>query len=196
MGHAQSPNETLAEHAASSKKDGVFLKMTERAREICYAAATGAVGIFFLTQATSIEASQDDLVGPQSIPLFVSCLIIALALLQIVLLVAGRGEEEQAQEATMAAAPGARQNGSAMVRMAAVIALGFAYIWLFSLAGYLISTAVVLGALLVVFGNRSAARVSLLTFGGALIYYIVFIHFMGIQDSMGWHLDLSSLGLR
>jgi putative tricarboxylic transport membrane protein len=197
MARARAAEQALPKGSSVSGASGTLAKMQVPVREIFYALAVGAVGIFFIIQSTYIETTQDDLVGPQLVPLLVSCLIAGIAALQILgLFVAGsRGEAGEAGDTSQAGSTAADRT-SGILRMAAVVALGFAYIWLFSLLGYLVSTALVLGALLFVFGNRGAVRLVLLTLGGALIYYLVFIHFMGIQDSIGWHLDLAGLGLQ
>lgn len=182
---------------STSGKNYTLPTMTVPFREILYALTVGAVGVFFLIQSTYIETTQDDLVGPQLAPVAVSCLIAGIAALQLLgLFVAGSRDEAGERNDNVGTEPGAARITSGIARMAAVVGLGFAYIALFSLAGYLVSTALVLGALLFVFGNREPVRLVLLTLGGALVYYLVFIHFMGIQDSIGWHLDLSSLGLQ
>lgn len=80
-------------------------------------------------------------------------------------------------------------------RMAAIIAIGFAYIWLFSATGYLIATAIAMALLLVVFGTSSVGKVAVLTIGGTAAYYIIFIRLMGIYDPPGWLINLEVLGL-
>lgn len=79
--------------------------------------------------------------------------------------------------------------------MAAIIAIGFAYIWLFSATGYLIATAIAMALLLVVFGTSSVGKVAVLTIGGTAAYYIIFIRLMGIYDPPGWLINLEVLGL-
>lgn len=197
MARIRAAGEALVEGADATRQLGARSAMRESAREIFYALATGAVGIFFIVQSSYIETSQNDLVGPQLVPMLISSLMAAMALLQLTFLFVGalRGTGE-GEDSLSAVEADAGANASGMARMAAVIVLGIAYIWLFSMAGYLVSTALILGALLLVFGNRQPLQVIVLTLGGSFVYYLVFIHFMGIQDSIGWHLDLSSLGLR
>ena len=74
---------------------------------------------------------------------------------------------------------------AAVFRMAAIIVIGFVYIWLFSATGYLIATAITMPSLLVVFGTRNAGKVAVLTIGGTAAYYIVFIWLMGVYDPPG-----------
>ena len=79
--------------------------------------------------------------------------------------------------------------------MAAVIFIGFAYIWLFSATGYLIATAITMASLLVAFGTCNAGKVVVLTIVGTAAYYTIFIWLMGIYDPPGWLINLEMLGL-
>ena len=83
----------------------------------------------------------------------------------------------------------------AVLRMAAIIVIGFAFIWLFSATGYLIATAIAIAPLLVVFGTRNAGKVAVLTIVGTAAYYIIFIRLMGIYNPPGWLINLEMLGL-
>lgn len=161
------------------------------------ALAVAAVGGFFFYQASLIEFADDTLVGPRLVPMLTAGMIIGLAALIVAaghimsngrkaetFSVIGEGEPELAPVTKLA-----------LRRMASVIVGGFVYLFLFAAAGYLISTAVVLAALLVIFGNRPPLKVALLTIGGAAVYFFVFIKLMGIHSPPGWLIDLTLLGL-
>ena len=158
--------------------------------EFISAAVVVGLGIFFLLQANSIESFQDALIGPRMVPMQIAGLIIGLGVLQFAVAWVGRSASVDTGDAELS--PLSRL---VVFRMAAIIALGFAYILLFSATGYLIATAVVLALLLVVFGTRNAGKVAILTIGGAAVYYILFIKLMGIFDPTGWLIDVEMLGL-
>lgn len=158
-------------------------------------AVTG-LGIFFMIQANAIEFYQDEaLIGPRLVPMVIAGLIIGLGILEFAVTWMARNDKDDN------GVPGNASESKlftlsqpAISRMAAIIMLGFAYIWLFGATGYLISTTLVLGALLAVFGNRSVGKLAVLTLVGAAVYYAVFIKLMGIHDPPGWLIDISSLG--
>ena len=149
------------------------------------------LGIFFLLQAHAIDSFQEDLIGPRLVPMEIAGMIIGLGVLQFV--VAWMGRNDAPKSGDDAGLPALSK--PAIIRMAAIIAVGFAYLWLFEATGYLIATAIVLALLLVVFGTRSAGKVAVLTVGGATVYYILFIKLMGIFDPPGWLIDIEMLGL-
>ena len=167
--------------------------------ELLSAAVVIGVGIFGLYLACSIESFEENtLVGPRLVPLMIAGLGIALGILQFVLIWMNQRRNDQEGSSTDTDANKGKRtplSPKAVFRMAAVIMIGFAYIWLFSATGYLLATAAVLAPLLVVFGTRNAGKVALLTIGGTTVYYILFIQLMGIYNPPGWLINLEILGL-
>jgi hypothetical protein len=173
--------------------------MTNDKAELLSAAVVIGVGIFGLYLAYSIESFQEEtLVGPRLVPMTITGLGIGLGILQLALSWMNQIKNDKAGDSTIADANRGKRPAlslKAVLRMAAVIVIGFAYIWLFSATGYLIATAAAMAVLLVLFGTRNGGKVAVLTIGGTTVYYIIFIRLMGIYNPPGWLLNLEMLGL-
>ncbi len=172
--------------------------MTRTKNDIYVALIVASVGLFFLIQAYLIESSQYDLIGPRLVPMVITGLIIGLGALQLALTIGLRDRSDGTAEISVISEGEPELpalSRQATIRMAAIIGLGFIYVWLFSATGYLISTALVLAALLVTFGTQAAGKVTVLTIGGAVAYYLIFIKLMGIHNPPGWLIDLGKFGL-
>ena len=148
------------------------------------------LGIFCLFHAYSIESFQKVLIGPRPVPMTIAGMIIGFGILQFFVAWMGRGENGKAADGKSPAL-----SNAAVLRMAAIIVVGFAYIWLFSATGYLIATAIIMASLLVLFGIRPAGKVAVLTIGGTAVFYIIFIRLMGIYSPPGWLVNLEMFGL-
>jgi len=162
--------------------------------ELLSAAVVVGVGIFILYLAYSIKSFQEvSLIGPRLVPTAIAGLVIGLGVLQFTIAWVRRVASGKA-----GAGDGKRPalSKTAVLRMAAVIVIGFAFIWLFSATGYLIATAMAMAPLLVVFNTRNAGKVAVLTIVGTAVYYIIFIRLMGIYDPPGWLINLEMLGLQ
>ena len=165
--------------------------------EFLSAAIVVGVGIFSLYLAYSIKTYQEEiLTGPRLVPMAIAGSGIGLGVLQFAITWVRRVKSGKAGDSTFYG-DGKRPALSkpAVLRMAAIIVIGFAYIWLFSATGYLIATAIAMASLLVVFGTRNVGKVAVLTIGGTAVYYIIFIWLMGIYDPPGWLINLEMLGL-
>ena len=157
------------------------------------------VGIFILYLAYSIKSFQEEiLMGPRLVPMAIAGMIIALGVLQFAIVWVGRVKRGKAGDSELSNADDGKRPASsklAVLRMATIIVIGFAHIWLFSATGYLIATAMALAPLLVVFGTHNAGKVAVLTIGGTAVYYIIFIRLMGLYIPPGWLINLEMLGL-
>jgi putative tricarboxylic transport membrane protein len=157
------------------------------------------VGIFILYQGYSIRSFQEEiLIGPRLVPMAIAGMIIALGVLQFAIAWVHHVNSSKAGDSTFSGHGNSKRpplSKPAVFRMAAILVIGFAYIWLFSATGYLIATAIAIAPLLVVFGIRNAGKVTVLTIGGTAVYYIIFIRLMGIYDPPGWLINLDMLGL-
>ena len=158
--------------------------------ELFSAVVVVSLGIFCLYHAYTIESFQIVLIGPRPVPMTIAGMIIGFGVLQFLVAWVGRGENGKAANGKSSAL-----SNTAVFRMAAIIVVGFAYIWLFSATGYLIATAITMASLLIVFGTHKAGRVALLTIIGTAAYYAIFIWLMGIYDPPGWLINLEMLGL-
>lgn len=166
--------------------------------EFFSAAVVVILGIFCLYLAYSIETFQKVLIGPRPVPMAIAGMIIGLGSLQFVVAWMGRVKNGNAGDSPVSGVGNGKPpalSKTAVLRMAAIIVVGFAYIWLFAATGYLIATAMAMASLLVVFGTRNAGKVAVLTIVGTALYYIIFIRLMGIYDPAGWLINLEMLGL-
>jgi len=167
--------------------------------EFLSAAVVIGVSIFSLYLAYSIRSFQEGiLLGPRLVPMAIAGLGIGLGVLQFTIAWVRRVKSGKAGDATFSGANDGKRpalSKTAVLRKAAIIVIGFAYIWLFSATGYLIATAIAMAPLLVVFGTRNAGKVAVLTIGGTAAYYIIFIRLMGVYDPPGWLINLEMLGL-
>ena len=167
--------------------------------EFLSAAVVVGVGIFSLYLAYSIKSSQEGiLIGPRLVPMAIAGLGIGLSVLQFAIAWVRRVKSGKAGDSTFSGTDDGKRpalSKPAVLRMAAIIVIGFAYIWLFSATGYLIATVISMALLLVVFGTRNAGKVAVLTIGGTVAYYIIFIWLMGVYDPPGWLINLEMLGL-
>ncbi len=172
--------------------------MTQSRTDLIASVAVILTGIFFLTLARQIETSgyqtaAEALVGPAMVPTIIAALLIGLGALELgaVLL---RHRSGKLSVKTAVANPDGDEFSEitveVMVRIIATVCIGFAYVWLLSATGYIISTAITLAALLVLFGTRSVVKVALITLGGAAVYYGVFIWLMGVYSPVGWLVHL------
>jgi Tripartite tricarboxylate transporter TctB family len=167
--------------------------------EFLSAAVVVGVGIFSLYLAYTIKTFEEEiLVGPRLVPIAIAVLGISLGVLLFAVTWVGHVKSGKVVDSKLSGISDGKQSSLskiAVLRMAAIIVLGFVYIWLFSATGYLIATAITMASLLVVFGIRPAGKVAVLTIGGTAVYYIIFIQLMGIYSPPGWLINLEMLGL-
>ena len=168
--------------------------MARQNAESLSAAVVVGVGIFALYLAYTIQTFEEEiLVGPRLVPMAIAVLGIALGVLQFAIAWVRPIKSSKAADSTLSGTSEGKQTAvskTGILRMAAIIILGFVYIWLFSATGYLIATAIIMASLLVVFGVRPAGKVALLSIGGTAVFYIIFIRLMGIYSPPGWLINL------
>lgn len=152
--------------------------MKKRNADILGAGVVVAIGIFFLIQAQQVETHQPDLIGPSLVPSVIAGLVILLGLAKGVMAFAcprgGNGEELSPSQAR-----------AVYLKIAAITALGILYLNAFTWFGYLVSTLLILAAILFLFGNRGAFRIGAYAAAGAIAFYILFVGGMGIFDPPG-----------
>lgn len=146
------------------------------------------MGMYFYYSGSFIESFGDDVVGPQFIPRITA---LTLALLGLVLLVLSivRFEGDSLKD------PVADLVGSGFFAKV-FFPLGLTaivYVTLFSQFGYFASTLVVTPIVLWIFGNRGIPKIILMTVVTALIFYLIFIQFLGVFDVPGALFNLSEL---
>ena len=158
------------------------------------AAATIAVGCFFVYLASQISANDDGGVGPEVVPYFLAFAMIGLGVLIGVsaLMFNGNNQQRTMTPQELAAHEAEDEFGfrdSNISRVFAVIGMGGLYIWLFYALGYLLATLISLALMLIVFGNRNLITVAVLSIIGAMVYQYVFMGLMGLHDPNGAYFD-------
>jgi len=160
--------------------------------EITAPATLVLIGTAFLYLAAQIETTgyqtaAEALVGPAMIPKVVAVLIIGFGALELLFEIFRQSQNTDASENN-------HQDDEAFLpitwavalRIAICVTIGLAYVWLLAATGYIISTATVLFALLVLFGTKSAPKLAALIVCGTSAYYFIFIRLMGLYDPTGW----------
>jgi len=171
--------------------------MSQQSRtDLAAAIATIAVGGLFLYLARAIrtpkyQSAAEALVGPAMVPVIIALLIIALGvLLAVMVLLRPRRGPVVPEPADEDPSEFADFSPGALLRLAAVVAIGFAYIWLLGVLGYVLATALVLALMLVLFHNRPSLGMLLVVAGGAAVYYYLFIRLMGLYLPAGWLINI------
>ena len=152
------------------------------------AVVVASVGIVFLLLARQIrtpahQTAAEALVGPAMVPTIIAWLVIALGVAQLVFSLRGTatgGQDEGIGDLSLVG----------VLRLVAIVVIGFAYVWLIGTVGYAIATAIVLVMLLALFGNRSVVQLVLVSLLGAAIYYFIFIRLMGVYLPAGRWINL------
>ncbi len=147
--------------------------MPQTLRDAAVGGFVMACGLFFLFQARIIDTDPDDPFGPKLAPTIIAGLIIGMGLLQSAVAVLRPAVTSPDEGSSEPFRP---------VLFFSVIAAGVAYIFLFQLVGYLISTLVVLIGMLLLFRNRFSGRLMVTAVIGALVYHVVFIELMSVHD--------------
>ena len=125
-------------------------------------------GLFFLFQARIIDTDPDDPFGPKLAPTIIAGLIIGMGLLQSAVAVLRPAVTSPDEGSSEPFRP---------VLFFSVILAGVAYIFLFQLVGYLISTLVVLIGMMLLFRNRFSGRLII-----TAVIHVVFIELMSVHD--------------
>ena len=147
--------------------------MSQTMRDAVVGGFVMACGLLFLFQARIIDTDPDDPFGPKLAPTIIAGLIIGFGLLQAVVASIRPVARSSGEEEPQPFRP---------VLFCSVIAVGAAYIFLFQLVGYLISTFAVLAGMLLLFRNPFGRRMIVTAIIGALVYHIIFIELMSVHD--------------
>ena len=168
--------------------------MARTHRDALAAVVALAIAGFFLYEARLVESSQEDLIGPRLVPSVFAIIAMMLAFLQFVTAFASRTDPPPI---AVSADTDVRDElaGFGWVRILLMFAVGAFYIWFFEAVGYIVSSLVVFLLLFFLFGRRNIGAIVLLTIGGTIAYYLIFVKLMGMHDPPGWLLDLSTLKL-
>lgn len=153
------------------------------------------VGLVFLFLARQIatpkfQTAAEALVGPAMVPTVIASLIISLGGLELIGALRRKDSEDQPSEVTGEDEEKSELTFHVIARITATAVIGFAYIWLLTATGYIISTAITLPTLLVLFGTSSIRKLVMMTVVGTAIYYFVFFRLMGLYDPAGWLINI------
>ena len=145
--------------------------------------AAVVLGIFFFVASNSIQGFGDDPVGPQFLPKAVSVLI---ALFGVLLIVQSRSANRLGTDANnrVEATP-------ISVNVLLLAAASVLYSALFFYLGFVLSSAVVLPAVLCLFGIRTLKGLSVMTILTISAFYIFFFVALGVHDPPGQLIDIS-----
>ena len=160
------------------------MRITTRNKDLLISLTVIGMGIFFLLQTRMIESFGDDDVGPELVPTILSWLMIALGGLSAVFRLIFPDPNDKAQ---------LRVPSSSLLWIGAITGLGLIYFFLFLATGYLLSTIVILGVILIAFGVRHPTRVLFISVLGGMAYYFIFIRVMKVYDPPGTLIDISTI---
>lgn len=144
-----------------------------------------ALGGFLFAFSRTIEGFGDDPVGPRFLPQTTT-----LGLVMLGGLLVARAGTGLASGDRPTATTSERPRWLPVVLLALIALI---YTGLFHAFGYLAATLLVLPAVLVVFGHRSALKIVALSCLVSTAFYGVFFGLLGVYDSPGVWLDLSGL---
>ncbi len=156
-------------------------------------------GLFCLLLAFRIETSESTMVSPRLVPVCIAGLIVALGVLQFIVAWIG-GRRTKNVKGGDSGLPHEDTEDSAAIHIPSVLRIivipvvGFAYIWLFSATGYLISTAIIMAFVLFLFGTKKPGKVAIIAVSAAVSYYFIFIYLIGTYVSPGWFINLGLPG--
>jgi len=102
-----------------------------------------------------------------------------------------KGLDEESDAAQVAAEENFGFRDSDLGKVTAVIAMGFVYIGLFHVLGYIISTMISMALMMLVFGNRKPLQIIVMSIVAAFAYDYVFMNLMGLYDPPGEWFDLT-----
>ena len=144
------------------------------------------IGLFSLLQAQQAETNQEGLIGPALVPSVVRILLIILGFATGVRAILFN-------RYTLPDSQGKDLGLQTYLKLAAISLLGFCYIWAFVAFGYLLSTCLLLLAVLFLFGTRNIPKLVLYGVCGSIVYYLVFVKVMKIYDPPGLLINIQSL---
>ncbi|MCJ8142888.1 tripartite tricarboxylate transporter TctB family protein [Ancylobacter sp. A5.8] len=132
------------------------------------------------------DSTLEDEVGAVGLP---HALTLALVLLGLILLVRGL-LAARAAAAHAATGPGAarvedEERDARVPRALGFLAIGAAYVVLLPYLGYLVSVALLIGAVSLFEGAPRRWTVPLTAIGGALLYWAVFVKLLGVNQPAG-----------
>jgi len=147
-----------------------------------------------MIEASHYQSAAEAMVGPPLVPTVVSWLIIVLGSLEMAM--ALFSYKRSAQPSSSPEYDGHEPAHTVLsvpviVRIVMTLGIGFAYVWLLSATGYIISTAIVLASLLLLFGTYGIGKITILTLAGTATYYLIFIRLMGVYDPTGWLINFT-----
>lgn len=157
--------------------------------DLAAAAVCALIGGFFAVQSWWIPIDPHATVSSRVVPLFISFSVMALGLLLGcgAILRNARGTEPSPL------LPGHGFHDANFRQVMVIVGCGAVYVATFWAVNFLVANALALLVTLFAFGNRKWSVVFALSLSGAVIYQIIFMRFMILDDSVGALIDASAL---
>ena len=134
------------------------------------------VSLFLLVDIRLTEFSDvttgEGVVGPKTAPTFLNIGIICLSILLIIGSFYNIDKSEQLEKIEL----------TPIFKKFLLILISFLYLFLTNFIGYLTSTFLIIPLILYIFENKNLKKNLVISFSGALIYYIFFIKILGLHN--------------
>lgn len=151
-------------------------------RDAPFALGLIVLAVLYWLGADQIRVSRlEGIVGAQAVP---KGLAVSLAILSVLLIAHNLWSGRRAARVPVGgeAEPG---SGQAHLRAAGMLLIGMAYLGVVGTIGYIPAIALLMLATALYMGRRLSARLVLISIGGALFYYLLFVRLLGIPLPAG-----------
>jgi hypothetical protein len=149
-------------------------------RDLVFGSATLAVAVIYYALTSTIPPSDlADPVGPQGLPKIYAFALAGLSILLIVRSLRTRAHAEPANPESRTPNPGG------FGRVAGMLLIGIAYIFVLPYLGYLLSVALLIATTTYFQGGRFNGRTLLIAISGAALFWTLFIWLLRIQYPAG-----------
>ena len=127
------------------------------------------------------DSSLSDEVGAQGMPRILAFLLAGLAVLIVV-----RGLLAQRRQPVAAIGADDEEADATPQRALGLLAIAFAYVVLAPLVGYAVALAVLVASVAIYEGMRPSWRLALVAAGGAGVFWLLFVQFLGVEQPQSW----------
>ena len=155
-------------------------------RELLVGCLSGAVSVFCLFLAFSIESVFGSTFEMRMLPVFLSGTMTLISFMVILKAVNMPKELLVSQEEIQIMR-------AATARMFGVVMVGLIYVGLFYSVGYVLATAISMYLVMIVLGNLNHFKMAITAILSAIIYQFIFMGMFGFYDPVGRLIDLSAL---
>jgi putative tricarboxylic transport membrane protein len=153
-------------------------------RDLVFGSAAFALAVGYYLMAAMIPASLlADAVGPQGLPKTYAVLLAGLSLALIVRSLASRSARQVRPKPDSTVSP---DQGSALWRVAGLLAIGAAYVVVVPWLGYMLSLASLIMATTYYQGGAWNRQVAAVAVSGAIVFWLLFVMLLGIPQPAGF----------